>query len=296
MPRSISFIVPTGVGVPSADDVGKQMLAKCHPWLHDVVLGELKEPFPTHQLYQAVINDDIDLDQVIKAISVLGAVPFPGGQPLFQSPPEEGKPTIMIKDALVEMRHVTEAITRHLDTALGMIRQERQRQIELGWTPEHDDEHGNMELMQAAICYMHRAKNIVGPAKKLPATWPWGPILYVDPAVAAVSEGEGSDPEIVDEDAPVEDIEEAADIKSQDAPQSLEETIGLVPKRWPWSQDAWKPKDRTRDLIRAGALGLAASERAGRRNLRGYQAEADFMVRLAVREIACDLYLGRTSG
>lgn len=35
---------------------------------------------------------------------------------------------------------------------------ERQRQVSAeGWTPEHDDEHGNGELAFAAACYAHQA-------------------------------------------------------------------------------------------------------------------------------------------
>jgi hypothetical protein len=37
-----------------------------------------------------------------------------------------------------------------------------------------------------------------------------------------------------------------------------------APRRWPWGADDWKPKDRLRNLERAGALYLAAAERAER--------------------------------
>lgn len=73
---------------------------------------------------------------------------------------------------------------------------ERRRQIEAeGWTPYHDDEHGNGELARAAACYAL--------GKILNGYWPWSP-------------------------------------------------------RW------WKPKDRRRDLIRAGALIVAEIERLDR--------------------------------
>jgi len=39
---------------------------------------------------------------------------------------------------------------------------------------------------------------------------------------------------------------------------------------WPWSEEWWKPKDRRRDLVRAGALILAEIERLDRN---GYDAE-----------------------
>lgn len=37
-----------------------------------------------------------------------------------------------------------------------------------------------------------------------------------------------------------------------------------VPDGWPWDTDCWKPKDRRRDLVRAGALILAEIERLDR--------------------------------
>lgn len=39
-------------------------------------------------------------------------------------------------------------------TGAELIAAERQRQIEVeGWTPEHDDEHENGEMIAAAVCY-----------------------------------------------------------------------------------------------------------------------------------------------
>ena len=38
---------------------------------------------------------------------------------------------------------------------------------------------------------------------------------------------------------------------------------------WPWDDNWWKPKDRRRDLVRAGALILAEIERLDRAALRG---------------------------
>ncbi|MEI8659246.1 hypothetical protein [Vibrio sp. Hal054] len=37
-----------------------------------------------------------------------------------------------------------------------------------------------------------------------------------------------------------------------------------LPDSWPWSAEWWKPKDRQRNLERAGALYLAAAEAADR--------------------------------
>lgn len=73
---------------------------------------------------------------------------------------------------------------------------ERRRQVEAeGWSPEHDDTHVRGEMMDAAICYLHRRR------------------------------------------------EEAA---------------------WPWDRSWWKPTDRRRDLVKAGALILAEIERLDR--------------------------------
>lgn len=38
----------------------------------------------------------------------------------------------------------------------------------------------------------------------------------------------------------------------------------LVPRKWPWSWEWWKPKDRRRDLIRSAALIVAEIERLDR--------------------------------
>jgi hypothetical protein len=58
-----------------------------------------------------------------------------------------------------------------------------------------------------------------------------------------------------------------------------------MPHRWPWESAAWKPKDRLRNLERAGALYLAAAERA-RRN-----GEDDLIHRSAVDSVAHEIDL-----
>lgn len=45
------------------------------------------------------------------------------------------------------------------------------------------------------------------------------------------------------------------------------------PAGWPWPRDAWKPRDRPSNLIRAGALLLAEADRLARAGRRA-QAEA----------------------
>jgi len=47
---------------------------------------------------------------------------------------------------------------RTADLVLAEVAAERRRQIEReGWTLEHDDEHTNMELARAAVCYAYEA-------------------------------------------------------------------------------------------------------------------------------------------
>lgn len=50
-----------------------------------------------------------------------------------------------------------------------------------------------------------------------------------------------------------------------------EDANAAQPDNWPWSPDAWKPKCRRRNLVRAGALFLAAAESAGRLNNLGFR-------------------------
>ncbi len=61
-----------------------------------------------------------------------------------------------------------------------MIMAERERQIsQEGWTPEHDDNHGNGELAIAAACYARFAADTAylggNATRRLspPKDWPW---------------------------------------------------------------------------------------------------------------------------
>ncbi|MGR0183189.1 hypothetical protein [Azospirillum aestuarii] len=56
------------------------------------------------------------------------------------------------------------------------ITHERLRQIEQeGWTPEHDDKHGNGEMATAAACYVLNGADSPNPAppNAYPTWWPW---------------------------------------------------------------------------------------------------------------------------
>ena len=61
-------------------------------------------------------------------------------------------------------------------TGAQLIADERARQVSAeGWTADHDDEHGNRELLKAAICYARHAgrgalHNII---RSEPSDWPW---------------------------------------------------------------------------------------------------------------------------
>lgn len=58
-----------------------------------------------------------------------------------------------------------------------LIAAERERQIAVeGWTPEHDDEHADGELAEAAICYLLRRND---PNNFVPPQWwPWEPSAW----------------------------------------------------------------------------------------------------------------------
>ncbi len=96
-----------------------------------------------------------------------------------------------------------------------LAERERQKSAE-GWTPEHDDEHGDGSLANAAACYAMTDRRM------------FKRYHLVDDGMRG---GE------------------------------------TVPEHWPqsWAASWWKPKDRRRDLVRAGALILAEIERLDRR-------------------------------
>ena len=61
-------------------------------------------------------------------------------------------------------------------TPMQEIKAERRRQIEAeGWTPEHDDQHDNGELLRVAVIYMQNATGFPIPLQDdgRPSGWPW---------------------------------------------------------------------------------------------------------------------------
>jgi len=71
-----------------------------------------------------------------------------------------------------------------MKTGIELITDERTRQIEVeGWTPEHDQEHADQQMAEAAMCYIARTVNMPSgdeySSSSLsdfpPEAWPWSP-------------------------------------------------------------------------------------------------------------------------
>lgn len=101
----------------------------------------------------------------------------------------------------------------------------RQKLIE-GWTPEHDDEHTGAQMAVAAACYALPARQ-----RSL-------------------------------EDAHIE-MDAARGLSDPPMPYAVKVR---VPKLWPWDPEWWKPepRDRVRELVKAGALIAAEIDRLQR--------------------------------
>ena len=58
-----------------------------------------------------------------------------------------------------------------------LIAAERRRQVEAeGWNAEHDDQHTNGSLIDAAVTYaIANHPQMPGPKAAMQAWWPWGP-------------------------------------------------------------------------------------------------------------------------
>lgn len=60
-----------------------------------------------------------------------------------------------------------------LSNAAQSVIAERQRQQSAeGWTPEHDDQYGESQLLWASSCYV---LNTIQPFNRIPLDWPWAP-------------------------------------------------------------------------------------------------------------------------
>lgn len=67
-----------------------------------------------------------------------------------------------------------------MKTGIELIDDERKRQVESeGWTPEHDDEHEDGELVFAAVAYALPRDKGENPFDEItPNPWPWDPISF----------------------------------------------------------------------------------------------------------------------
>ena len=112
-------------------------------------------------------------------------------------------------------------------SALDDIAAERARQVSVeGWTHGHDDTHDKGEMADAAACY-------------LMSGWPrleW----VLRPLLKRTYARYTDDPDYT-----------VAGYRS-------------VPRSWPWDAEWWKPQDRRRDLVKAGALIAAEIDRLDR--------------------------------
>ncbi|EJF6782426.1 hypothetical protein M8194_001970 [Escherichia coli] len=62
---------------------------------------------------------------------------------------------------------------KSLSNAVQSVISERQRQQSVeGWTPEHDDQYGESQLLWASSCYV---LNTIQPFNRIPMDWPWAP-------------------------------------------------------------------------------------------------------------------------
>lgn len=113
--------------------------------------------------------------------------------------------------------------------AIRDIAAERERQTaKEGWSPAHDDEHDAGELAIAAACYI--APNVFPPATVPHHYESTGSARYGDDMAPMTR--------------PVGSVE--------------------VPSLWPWDGQWWKPTDRRRNLVKAGALIAAEIDRLDR--------------------------------
>ncbi|WP_051228393.1 hypothetical protein [Pleomorphomonas oryzae] len=131
----------------------------------------------------------------------------------------------------IAMTHA-DIVTAVLDATLGLsqaeldIIAERRRQVEVeGWTAEHDDHNRDGSLERAAACYA------------------WA--------------GSLSDKHRTHYDA-------KSALKSAESDNRIWFRTDIIKSLWHWARSWWKPTTRRRDLIKSGALVIAAVERIDR--------------------------------
>ena len=68
-------------------------------------------------------------------------------------------------------QRIAELEARAFNLAILDVIAERQRQQSVeGWTPEHDDQYGESQLLWASSCYV---LNTIKPFNRMPMDWPW---------------------------------------------------------------------------------------------------------------------------
>ena len=101
----------------------------------------------------------------------------PDAMPRCACPPRVNPPGFFEKQRELQESLAAEADNYRIvrkNSGVGMITDERLRQIKVeGWTPEHDDEHKDGELAEAASCYAY-VSNYEHPQNvRVPEDWPW---------------------------------------------------------------------------------------------------------------------------
>lgn len=98
--------------------------------------------------------------------------PLPEHVPAASPAPAQGKQDVQAVE--LELYRMAYGSTAPTDAAMDVLA-ERQRQIKAeGWTPEHDDDHGNGDLARAAGCYALYSARYYPPGNP-PGVWPWAP-------------------------------------------------------------------------------------------------------------------------
>ena len=122
---------------------------------------------------------------------------------------------------------VTAKVTEEMDAAHDVLAERARQVAEKGWTAEHDDQHANEELARAAACYARPDD-----------------MSFTDSFGRSLDSEGNHRPFSTDEKR-----------RSWSYSRAL---------RWPWERRWWKPGDRRRMLVKAGALILAEIERLDR--------------------------------
>lgn len=123
-------------------------------------------------------------------------------------------------------------------SGIELIAEERQRQVDVeGWSIEHDDQHTDGELAEAASCYASYAQSIQVPINEL--------YIYSSVDLAHVN------------------------LATEVLHKANAKVLVGKDYRWPWDKSWWKPTPdrRIRELQKAGALIAAEIDRLNRLNI-----------------------------